>query len=106
MAYDEKLAGRVRALLKGRRGITEKKMFGGLAILCSGKMCCGVLKEDLVARVGADGYEKALARPHVRPMDFTGRPMKGYVYVAPAAIRDKRALKRWVDACLAHADTL
>lgn len=106
MAYDEKLAERIRALLKGKRGITEKKMFGGIAILRNGKMCCGVLKQDLVARIGADGYDKALARPHVRPMDFTGRPMKGYVYVAPAAIRDKRSLRRWVEACLAHARML
>ncbi len=106
MAYDEKLVERIRVLLKGRRGITEKKMFGGIAILLNGKMCCGVLKDDLVARVGTDGYATALAKPHVRPMDFTGRPMKGYVYVAPAAIRDKRSLKRWVDACLAHAATL
>jgi TfoX/Sxy family transcriptional regulator of competence genes len=106
MAYDEKLAERMRALLEGKRGITEKKMFGGIAILCNGKMCCGVLKDDLVARVGADGYDKALAKPHVRPMDFTGRPMKGYVYVAPAALRDKRSLQRWLDVCLAHASTL
>jgi TfoX/Sxy family transcriptional regulator of competence genes len=106
VAYDEKLAARVRELLKGKRGIVEKKMFGGIAILHKGKMCCGVLNGDLVARVGAEGHAKALAQPHVRPMDFTGRPMKGYVYVAPAAIKHKRSLKRWVDACVAYAATL
>lgn len=106
MAYDEKLAQRIRELLKGKRGIGEKKMFGGIAILHKGKMCCGVLNDDLVARVGAAGHAKALAKPHVRPMDFTGRELKGFVYVAPAAIKDKRSLKRWVDACVAYAASL
>lgn len=106
MAYDTKLALRIHDLLKSRRGIVEKKMFGGIAIMHNGKMCCGVLDNDLVARLGADGCAQALKKPHVRPMDFTGRVMKGYVYVGPAATRDKRSLKRWVDACLAHTATL
>ncbi len=83
MAYDEKLAGRVRLLLKGRKGISEKRMFGGLAFMLGDRMCCGVLKEDFVARIGPEAYESALDEPHVRPMDFTGRPIKGYVYVGP-----------------------
>ena len=106
MAYDEKLAQRIRDLLKGKRGIVEKKMFGGIAIMYNGKMCCGVLNNDLVARLGADGCAQALKKPHVRPMDFTGRVMKGYVYVGPAAAKDKRSLKRWVDACVAYTATL
>ncbi len=105
MAYDEKLAQRVRALLKGKRGIAEKKMFGGIAFMKNGKMLGGVLKSDFVARVGPQAYAGALERPHVRPMDFTGRPIAGYVFVGPAALRDARSLRRWVDACLAHAGT-
>ncbi len=106
MAYNEKLAKRVRALIGGKRGFVEKKMFGGLAFMLKGRMCCGVLNDDLVARIGADRVARALTKPHVRPMDFTGRVIKGYVYVGPAAVRDKRSLKRWVDSCLEHTATL
>ena len=93
MAYDEKLAQRVRALVGARKGFSEKKMFGGVAFLIDGKMCCGVLKDDLVARISVEDYEDALSKPHVRPMDFTGRPMRGYVYVEPAALRSTRSLE-------------
>jgi len=106
VAYDEKLAGRVRALLKGRRGLAEKKMFGGLAFLVKGKMCCGVLDSDLVARVSGDDYRKYIGRAHVRPMDFTGRPIKGFVYVGPGATRTRRDLQRWLDRCVAFASSL
>jgi len=106
VAYDEKLAGRVRALLEGRRGVAEKKMFGGIAFLLRGKMCCGVLNMNLVARVGAEDYGKALKRRHARPMNFTGRPIKGFVYVGPDGTRTRRDLQRWLDQCLAFAASL
>lgn len=106
MAYNEKLAERIRVLLGGKRGFVEKKMFGGVAFMLKGRMCCGVLNDDLVARIGADRAAKALTKPHVRPMDFTGRAIKGYVYVGLVAVRDKRSLKRWVDSCLKHTATL
>lgn len=106
MAYDEKLAQRIRVLFKGKRGVVEKKMFGGVAFMVKGKMCCGVLSNDLVARVGAERCAKALKKPHVRPMDFTGRVSKGYVYVGPAATKNARSLKRWVDDCMAFVATL
>lgn len=106
MAYDETLAARIRALLAAKKGITEKKMFGGLAFLLGGRMCCGVLQDRLVARIGVDGYAAALRQPQVSPMDFTGRPMAGYVYVAAAALRTARDLQAWTDRCIAHADTL
>lgn len=106
IAYDEKLAQRVRDQLTGQRGLTEKKMFGGLAFLLSGKMCCGVLNDDLVARVRADDHAAALKRPHTRPMDFTGRPMKGFVYVAPPALRTSRALQSWLDQSIAYVKSL
>lgn len=106
MAYDEKLAARVRALLKGKRGVAEKKMFGGIAFLLRGKMCCGILNADLVARVGAKHYESVLKRRYVRPMDFTGRAIKGYVYVGPGGTGTRRVLQRWLDECLAFTAAL
>ncbi|MDE3097763.1 MAG: TfoX/Sxy family protein [Chloroflexota bacterium] len=80
-------------------------MFGGLAFLVDGKMCVGVLKNELVVRVGAERYMDALKRPHARPMDFTGRPSRGMVYVSAAGVTRGAALKRWVDAGVtaAHA---
>lgn len=96
MAYDTRLADRVRSVLRRKRGIGERAMFGGLAFLLGGKMCCGILKRDLVVRVGPDDYEECLDKPHVRPMDFTGRPLKGYVYVAPPALKSRAALAAWV----------
>ena len=77
MAYNKELAARVRTALVDSSAITEKKMFGGLSFLLGGKMCCGVIDDNLVVRVGPDGYEDALAQPNARPMDFTGRPMAG-----------------------------
>jgi len=96
MSYDEKLAQRVRKILAARNGVSEKKMFGGLAFMLNGSMFCGVIKEDLVVRVGPPGHEAALKLPHARPMDFTGRPLTGYVYVAPAGCQNKSALEKWV----------
>jgi TfoX/Sxy family transcriptional regulator of competence genes len=106
LPYDETLAGRVRRLLRDRKTIREKRMFGGLAFMLGDKMCCGVLKEDFVARIGAAAYESALDGPHVRPMDFTGRPLKGYVYVGPKATRNDRGLQAWVDRAVAFTSTL
>lgn len=106
MAYDDKLALRVRALLTGKKGISEKKLFGGIAFLLEGKMCCGVLNDDLVARVSLEDYATALGNRHVRPMDFTGRPMKGFVYVALPALRTTSALQAWLDQCTKFVDSL
>jgi TfoX/Sxy family transcriptional regulator of competence genes len=95
MAYDESLAARVRSILDGRTGVEERKMFGGLAFLLDGRMFCGIVKEELMVRVGSERYAEALVLPHARPMDFTGRPMTGMVYVASAGLRGP-ALDRWV----------
>ena len=95
MSYDENLAGRIRPILSRRRGVTEKKMFGGLAFLLDGRMCCGVIDKDLVVRVGPDRYGAARRQPHTRPMDFTGRPLTGYVYVSPAGCRRDESLAKW-----------
>ena len=77
MAFDPGLAERIRDLLAGRRGVGERKMFGGLAFLLDGRMVVGIIDRTLMARVGPDRHADALALPHARPMDFTGRPMKG-----------------------------
>jgi len=96
MSFDDRLAGRVRELLGRRRNVEERRMFGGLAFLLDAKMFCGVLGRDLVVRVGPERHAAALARPHVRPMDFTGRPMTGYVYVSPKGTATARTLQSWV----------
>ena len=96
MAYNEKLADRIRNVLARHEGLTEKKMFGGISFMLRGNMCCGVVREDLVVRVGPEQYEEALAEPHARPMDFTGRPLKGMIYVGPGGYRSDEALVKWV----------
>jgi TfoX/Sxy family transcriptional regulator of competence genes len=96
MSYDERIAARIRALLAKRRDVVERKMFGGLTFMVNGAMCCGVTSEALVVRVGPAGYEHALAEPHARPMNFTGRPLVGMVYVDPPGYRTAPALLCWV----------
>jgi len=101
MAYDEQLAGRVRSFLD-RRAVSfeEKRMMGGLCFLVNGKMCVGVEKERLMARIDPDGYEKALQRKGCRPMDFTGRPMRGFVFVTAQGYSSDRELASWLDLAL------
>ncbi|MEZ5102304.1 MAG: TfoX/Sxy family protein [Thermoleophilia bacterium] len=106
MAYSEELADRVRDVLAGRQDVSERKMFGGLCVMVGGHMACGILGDDLMLRLGADGAERALARPHVREMDFTGRPLTGMVYVGAEGVRDARALRRWVGEAVAFVETL
>lgn len=100
MAYDEGVAERLRDLFVDRPGITEKKMFGGLAFMYRGHMLVGIIDDSLMARVGPDGYAAVLKQPHVREMDFTGKPMKGYVYVDPAGFESDNDLGRWVGLCI------
>lgn len=106
MAYDEALADRIRRTVGPRPGVTERRMFGGLAFLLNGKMFCGIVRDELMVRVGPGRYPAALAKSHVRPMDFTGRPMAGYVYVAPAGARTERAVRTWVEQAAAFVATL
>ena len=105
MAYDEKLAARVRALLAVRTDVGERKMFGGLTFMVAGHMCCGVNGDELTVRIDLDHEEDALARPHARPMDFTGRPMSGFVTVQPDGLKGKQ-LDRWVREAVARAESL
>jgi hypothetical protein len=101
MAYDETVAERVRRALAGRRGVVEKKMMGGLCFMVSGNMCCGVTGSAVLIRVGREGYREALAKPHVRPLEFAGRRASGFVLVDPDGHRGDKALAAWIERGLA-----
>ncbi|MCH7498167.1 MAG: TfoX/Sxy family protein [Candidatus Marinimicrobia bacterium] len=105
MAYDEGLAQRIRELLEGETEYVEKKMFGGVAFMVRGHMTCGVTGEDLMVRLADEEHAEALAQPHVRAMDFTGRPMKGFIYVDSEGTAEDEALGHWVGRALAYTRT-
>ena len=106
MAYDERLAERVRASLAHQDvKFEERKMFGGIAFMVRGRMVLGVTRDSLMVRTGPDAYERALAQSHVRLMDFTGRPMKGMVMVDAAGVARAPSVARWVKLALAHNAT-
>jgi TfoX/Sxy family transcriptional regulator of competence genes len=98
MAYDETLADRVREVLAARSDLSERKMFGGVAFMIGGNMAVGVLADDLMVRHDPEEADAILIRPHTRPMDFTGRPMKGMVFVGPEATTADGDLLEWVEA--------
>lgn len=101
MAYDENLADRIRVILHEKRvQFQEKKMMGGLTFMIQNKMCVGIVKEELMARIGKGNYEEALQKPGCREMDFTGKPMKGYVFVEPDAIDMESELAYWIELSL------
>lgn len=106
MAFDAGLAQRVREVLASQPGVTERAMFGGLAFLVDGKMFVGINHTSLMARVGPERHADALAQPHVRPMDFTGRPMRGYVYIDAPGLREDHDLAAWVQWCAAFVAAL
>ena len=105
MAYDEQLAECIRALLADRPDVSERKMFGGLTFMVSGNMCCGVNGDELIVRLDPDHEDEALARPHARPMDLTGRRMRGFIAVHPDGLKGNR-LNRWVREAVAWAESL
>lgn len=100
MAYDEGLAERIRGVLSENTEFAERKMFGGLAFMVRGNMCLGVLGETMMARVGKARYAEMLSREFVREMDFTGKPMAGYVFVDPEGVAEDSDLVELVDVCL------
>ena len=106
MAYDEALAQRVRDVLRRRKQVTGKKMFGGLTFMGRGNMCVGIVDRDLMVRVGPDATADALGQPHARPMDFTGRPLRGMVYVGPKGLRTEADLRTWVERGMKFVKTL
>lgn len=106
MAYDSDLAERIRQLLPMDPAIQERKMFGGLCVLLNGNMACGVVKNDLMVRVGPERYQEALQQPGAREMDFTGKPLKGMVYVSPDVLGCDEALDAWLQQGLDFAQSL
>jgi TfoX/Sxy family transcriptional regulator of competence genes len=106
MAFDEILAGRIRDALARKRGIEEKKMFGGVGFLLDGNMLIGVWQDSLIARIGPDEYAEALRQVHVREFDITGRPMKGWVLVEAEGVEDDGQLSEWVERATKFVKTL
>ncbi len=105
MAYDEGLVQRIRELLEDDARISEKKMFGGVAFLVNGRMAAGTMKDELMVRIGPAAHDEAIAQPHARAMDFTGRPMRGFVQVAPAGFEEDDDLRAWLARGIAFAAT-
>jgi len=106
VAYDEELADRVRAALAPREQLTERKMFGGLAFMLGGNMACGVMGDEIMVRFAHDEVERALGEPHTRAMDFTGKPLKGMIYVSAEGIAADSDLARWVETGADYAASL
>src|SRR5882672_10420429 len=106
MAYDERLAKRIRDALGDNRHISEKKMFGGIAFLRKGLMFVGVSDSSLMARVGKENHADSLSRKHVREMDFTGKPMHGYVFVDAEGTKTEAQLRFWLERCEQFVATL
>jgi TfoX/Sxy family transcriptional regulator of competence genes len=106
MAYSEALADRVRAVMGDDPRLSERKMFGGLCVMVSGHMCVGIVGDELMVRVGPDGYADALAHPDAREMDFTGRPMRTMVFVRSVGVATNDQLEQWVDRGLEFVASL
>ena len=106
MSYDEGLAERVRSVLQNHPNVEEKLMFGGLCFMVSGHMVAGIVKDELMARVGPDQYDECLSKPYAREMDFTGRALKGMIYVSPAGLQKDKNLESWITTCLKFATSL
>jgi TfoX/Sxy family transcriptional regulator of competence genes len=106
VAYDEELAERVRAALGSVKGVTEIKMFGGLCFTIGGNMAVGITGDDLMVRMEAGSADAALKEPNARPMDFTGKPMKGFLYVGPDGVQTQKMLEKWVGRGVDYASSL
>jgi TfoX/Sxy family transcriptional regulator of competence genes len=100
MAYSEKLNDRIREAFENTPKTEEKYMFGGVCYMVNGKMCIGVVNDEMMCRIGPDAYEKALEKKGCREMIFTGKPMKGYVFVSEEGMKSKKEFEYWVDLCL------
>ncbi len=106
MPFDTQLADRIRQVLKNKRHISERKMFGGVCFMFQGKMLCGVEKNNMVVRVGPNQYEAALKASHVRPMDFTGKPLRGFIYVSQEGLKSDKKLLDWIDLARTYVSSL
>lgn len=106
MTFSELTAIQIRSVMQDAPGLSERHMFGGVAFILEGNMCCGVINDNLVVRVGPEAYERTLREPYTRPMDFTGRPLPGFVYVEPDGFASGASLKEWVDRGIRFVRTL
>ena len=106
MAFDEKLAARIRKVLARRKGIEPKKTFGGLCFMMNGHMLVGVWKDSLIVRLGLEQAEEALLEPHVRPMNIKRKPMRGWIVVEPQGVQDERQVKSWIKQAVKFVGTL
>ena len=106
MAYSEELAVRMRAGLRGIRGLQEKKLFGGIGFLVNGNMACGVHGQNMIVRLGTADYKAALKRPHVKVFDLSGKPMSGWIFVEKPGYQSKVALERWLSTSIKFAKSL
>ena len=107
MPPSELVTDQVRTLMTGEPGLSERKMFGGLCFMINGNMACGITgKDELMLRVGPDAYEAVLQQKGARKMDFTGRPMKGMVFVDPKSCADAKAMAAWLEQALGFARSL
>ena len=106
MAYNEDAAGRVRQAISGYSHLDEIKMFGGICFTINGNMAIGVVKDDLVVRFDPDDTDKIMVEPHVRPMDFTTRPMRGFAFLAAPGYKSPAALRKWVERTAGYVATM
>jgi hypothetical protein len=106
MSFNEALAKRIRQRLARKKGIEEKKMFGGLGFLLNGNLLVAVWKDSLIVRLGPEEGDEALRESHVRDFDFTGRPMKGWVLVEPAGVENNEQLSAWIERAVRFVGTL
>lgn len=100
MAFSEKLSNRIREAMAHLSKVEEKYMFGGVCYMLNGKMCVGVVKDDMMCRIDPAVYEKALEKPGCREMVFTGKPMKGYVFVSDEGLKSKKQFDHWINLCI------
>src|SRR5499426_117281 len=106
MAFDERLAQRIRGSLGRRKGLAEKQMFGGIAFLLNGNMCVGIHKSALIVRLAPEATDAALAQPHTRRFDLTGRPMQGWILVEPDGLTTEAKLRKWIQVATKYAGQL
>ncbi len=106
MSYDAGLAQRVREILEGEFGFEEKKMFGGICFLLSGNMACGIIKDNLIVRIGTDNYRAALKKPHTKKFDLTGKALTGWVMVLSRGLDSDEELSKWVHKAVDFVRTL
>lgn len=106
MAYNLTLAQRIREMVYGQKDASERKMFGGICFMIGGNMVCGVVGDELMSRINPESHAAALEKPHVKPMEFTGRSMKGYLFIEPEGIRTKKELAYWVNQGIRIAQSI